>query len=84
MTEKQNTVLILGAGLMQRPAIQFAKKNGFYTVVVDANSKAVCVNEADRFEPVDLKDKEGLLALAKTLDNLVAVFTAGTDFMRLV
>nr|MCR5607047.1 ATP-grasp domain-containing protein [Treponema sp.] len=80
MNEKQNTVLILGAGLMQRPAIQFAKKNGFYTVVVDANSKALCVDEADRFEPVDLKDKEGLLSLAKTLDNLVAVFTAGTDF----
>ncbi|MCQ2612697.1 MAG: ATP-grasp domain-containing protein [Treponemataceae bacterium] len=76
-------VLILGAGLMQKPAIDAAKKLGFTTVVVDANPAAVCVPMADRFEPVDLKDRESLLSLAlelKNEDTLAGVFTAGTDF----
>lgn len=74
-------VMILGAGLMQRPAIEAAKELGYKTLVVDANPKALCVPFADRFEPVDLKDREGLLSLAKSMgDSLKGVFTAGTDF----
>ena len=76
-------VLILGAGLMQKPAIQAAKKLGYHVTVVDANPAAVCVPFADCFEPVDLKDKDSLLSLAAELKNssgLSAVFTAGTDF----
>ncbi len=76
-------VLILGAGLMQKPAIQAAKKLGYHVTVVDANPAAVCVPFADRFEPVDLKDKDSLLSLAAELKNssgLSAAFTAGTDF----
>ncbi len=75
--------LILGAGLMQIPAITAAKKAGYYAVVADGNPGAVGVPEADRFEPVDLKDIEGLLKLAEGLRDamgLAAVFTAGTDF----
>jgi len=79
MNEKY--VLILGAGLMQRPAINAAKNLGYKALVVDANDKAVCVKEADRFEKIDLKDKEGLVKLALSLKpDLYAVFTAGTDF----
>lgn len=78
------SILILGAGLMQRPAIEAAKKLGYRTVVVDANPNAVCVPLADRFEPIDLKDKTALVALADELnageETLAAVFTAGTDF----
>ena len=74
------SVLILGAGLMQKPAIDAAKKNGYKTVVADANPNAVAVGFADSFAPVDLKDRDGLLALAKKIPNLKAVFTAGTDF----
>ncbi len=74
-------VLILGAGLMQRPAIEAAWEAGYKTLVVDANPKAVCASFADRFEPIDLKDKESLLKLAKSLgSSLAGVFTAGTDF----
>ena len=74
-------ILILGAGLMQRPAIEAARELGFRTLVVDANPNALCVPFADRFEPVDLKDKDALVALAKSMGkNLAAVFTAGTDF----
>ena len=41
------TCLILGAGLMQKPAIQAAKSLGFRTVVIDADKNAVCVPLAD-------------------------------------
>ncbi|MBQ2529991.1 MAG: ATP-grasp domain-containing protein, partial [Treponema sp.] len=74
-------VMILGAGLMQKPAIEAAREIGLKTLVVDANPKAVCVPFADRFEPVDLKDREGLLSLARSMGkSLEGVFTAGTDF----
>ena len=73
-------ILILGAGLMQRPAILAARHLGFCSVVVDANPDAACVPMADEFSPVDLKDRDALLRLARSLRNLRGVFTAGTDF----
>ena len=76
-------VLILGAGLMQKPAILSAKELGYKTVVIDADEKAVSIPFADEFRQIDLKDKEGILAFAKELkekEGLKAVFTAGTDF----
>lgn len=74
-------IMILGAGLMQRPSIEAARELGYKTLVVDANPDAVCVPFADRFEKVDLKDRQGLLQLALSLkDSIAAVFTAGTDF----
>ena len=42
-------IVILGAGLMQKPAILSAKQLGFHTVVVDADPKAVCIPHADEF-----------------------------------
>ena len=47
-------ILILGAGFLQKPAIEAAKKLGFRAVVVDGNEDAVCVGLADRFERIDL------------------------------
>ena len=74
-------VMILGAGLMQRPSIEAAMDLGYRTLVTDANPGALCASFADVFEPVDLKDKEGLLSLAKSFGGeLAGVFTAGTDF----
>ena len=78
-------ILILGAGLMQKPAILSARQLGFNTVVIDADKNAVCVPLADEFYQVDLKYREGILKLAAKLkDNskggLAGVFTAGTDF----
>ena len=72
-------ILILGAGLMQRPAILAAKHLGLRSVVADADKNAVCVPLADEFYPVDLKDREALLDLARKL-GVRGVFTAGTDF----
>ena len=77
-------ILILGAGLMQKPAILSAKEEGFTVNVIDADDKAVAILYADTFRKIDLKDKEGILAYAKELkaspEGLAAVFTAGTDF----
>lgn len=77
-------ILILGAGLMQKPAILSAKEEGFTVNVIDADDKAVAIPYADTFRKIDLKNKEGILAYAKELkaseDGLAAVFTAGTDF----
>ena len=77
-------ILILGAGLMQKPAILSAKEEGFTVHVIDADDKAVAIPYADTFRKIDLKDKDGILAYAKELKagegGLDAVFTAGTDF----
>ena len=77
-------ILILGAGLMQKPAILSAKEEGYKVIVVDADSKAVAIPLADEFYQIDLKDKEGILELAEKLkksdSGLAGVFTAGTDF----
>ena len=77
-------ILILGAGLMQKPAILSAKEAGFTVHVIDADDKAVSIPYADSFRNIDLKDKDGILAYAKELQagegGLAAVFTAGTDF----
>ena len=77
-------ILILGAGLMQKPAILSAKELGYKVVVVDADKTAVAIPLADEFYQIDLKDKEGILTLAQRLkaseEGLAGVFTAGTDF----
>lgn len=75
------SVFILGAGLMQRPAIEAAHKLGYTAIVADGNPKAPCALLADTFVNIDLKDRTALLDCARTFgDDLKAVFTAGTDF----
>lgn len=81
---EQKNILILGAGLMQKPAILSAKELNLRTCVIDADKNAVCVPLADEFEQIDLKDKDKILEYAEKLQksqiSLIAVFTAGTDF----
>ncbi|WP_245535096.1 ATP-grasp domain-containing protein [Leadbettera azotonutricia] len=67
--------------------MKIAKEMGLETVAVDADPKAPCVGCADRFEKVDLKDKEGMEAFALSLKEnggLSGVMTAGTDFSATV
>ena len=77
------TIMILGAGIMQLPGIRIARRNGWRVVVVDGNPAALGRGLGDIFEVVDLKDRDGLCALARRLradGGLDGVFTAGTDF----
>jgi biotin carboxylase len=72
---------------MQGPAIRIAKELGLFTVVADGSSTAPCIPMADKFEQIDLKDKEGIEALARSLQNsggLAGIMTAGTDFSATV
>ena len=82
MKENKKRILILGAGLMQGPAIRAAKELGCEVIAVDGNPNAVCAKEADKFFPIDLKDIPALIDLAKSLKEkgLQGVFTAATDF----
>jgi biotin carboxylase len=77
-------IIILGAGVMQMPAIKIAKELGFLTIVLDGNPDAAARDLCDRFEHIDLKDKEAILALAEKLKaedaGLAGIMTAGTDF----
>ena len=82
MKENKKRILILGAGLMQCPAIRAAQELGCEVIAVDGNPNAVCAKEADKFFPIDLKDIPALIDLAKSLKEtgLHGVFTAATDF----
>jgi len=79
----KETIIILGAGVMQGPAINIAKELGLYTIALDGNSSAPCVAMADRFEQIDLKDKEGIESFARSIKKIskrLGIMTAGTDF----
>ena len=76
-------ILILGAGVMQGPALRLAAEMGLEAVAADADPGAVSVPLALRFEKVDLKDKQGIEALGRSLmeqGGLGGIMTAGTDF----
>ena len=79
-------IIILGAGVMQGPAIRIAQELGFFTVVVDGNPAAPHASTADQFEHIDLKDAEGVEAFARTMQarGLGGIMTAGTDFSATV
>ena len=74
---------MLGAGFMQGVAIRCARARGWEVVAVDGNPDAVCASLANRFENIDLKDRDGLASFAlklKETSGLDGVFTAATDF----
>ena len=76
-------ILILGAGVMQQPALQLARRQGWHVVVADGNPSAPARGLADRFVNIDLRDREALAAFARDYQDesgLDGVFTAGTDF----
>jgi biotin carboxylase len=80
---ERKRILILGAGVMQGPTLRIACEMGLETIAIDADSTALCVPLADRFEKIDLKDREGIEKLARSLmeqGGLAGVMTAGTDF----
>ncbi len=76
-------ILILGAGLMQEPAIDSAHELGYEVVVFDGNADALCKHKCDTFEHIDLKLTDDIVAKALEMHKIepfFAIFTAGTDF----
>lgn len=77
------TIFVLGAGIMQIPALRVAKERGWRVVAADGSDKAVGIPYVDEFVHIDLKDRSGLEAAARRLKEtggLDGVMTAGTDF----
>jgi biotin carboxylase len=83
----RKTVLILGGGRMQLPAVQIARKNGWRVILADGNPDCLARPLADAFHHIDLVDREALAGMASAYrgrGELDGVFTAGTDFSRSV
>lgn len=87
----KESVLILGASLLQSKALEAARDLGLEVYAIDGNSDALNslsslykVNtDYVHFNNIDLKDREGILELATKLkadENLLGIFTCGTDF----
>lgn len=68
-------LLILGAGLWQVDYIRRARRLGAETWATDWSTNAVGRDEADHFEPVDLKNVDATLELARN-SRVDGVFTA--------
>ena len=68
------TIMVIGAGKVQVPLIEAAKKERYYTIVCDWDPEAPGVQLADEFCKVSTKDRAGLYEIAKEkkIDGIVA------------
>ncbi len=71
-------ILIIGASILQLPAILKAKQKGFYVLVVDFNPNAVGIPYADEYFNISTTDIDGIIELAKKY-NPNAIMTLATD-----
>ena len=81
--EKKKAVIILGAGIMQLPAIKTAQEEGYSAVVFDGNPDPVGKENADEFFNIDIKDYETIYSRCiglGSLYDLKGILTVGTDF----
>ena len=77
------TILILGCGRMQIPALEIARSMGLHVIAADGNPRAEGCHLPHQFLHINLIDREGLLSAAYRIHEerwMDAVFTAGTDF----
>lgn len=87
MSKPKKTILILGGGVMQLPAIRIAREKQWRVIVADGSEDAPGRELADIFLHVDLKDREAMTEAAASFrrrGELDGVFTAGTDFSSTV
>lgn len=71
-------ILIIGASVLQLPAILKAKEKGFYVAVADYNPKAVGIPYADEFFNVSTIDVDGVVAVAQQFQP-DGIMTLATD-----
>ncbi|MBA2860458.1 acetyl-CoA carboxylase biotin carboxylase subunit family protein [Methanococcus maripaludis] len=67
-------ILLLGGSIQQIPAIEYAKKKGYFTVLCDYLMDNPGQDYADKFYCVSTTDKEAVLTVAKSemVDGVVA------------
>jgi len=71
-------ILILGAGIYQAPLIKKVAARGYETMVASIAGRYPGIDLADQFFVVDIRDIEGIVALARTL-RITAIVTTGAD-----
>ncbi|MBE6807665.1 MAG: ATP-grasp domain-containing protein [Ruminococcaceae bacterium] len=71
-------LFIIGASILQLPAIKKAKELGYYVGVADYNSKAVGIAYADEYFNVSTNDQEGIYEAAKAF-GADGIMTLATD-----
>ena len=82
MTNRQHSrgIVIIGAGLLQIPIIETAKRMNYQTFVVDINTKAIGANLGDQFIEASTRDPKLVI---KKLEPYAGQFhmclTVGTD-----
>ena len=80
-------LLLIGGGVMQLPAIDYAHRLGVLVVCFDGSPEAPGRKLADWFEVCDISDKERCLDRARahrSAHRLDGVVTVGTDFSTTV
>ncbi len=78
----KKTIMIIGAGLLQVPVIQAAKKMGLNVIVTDYNPEAIGMKYADIPIVMSTRDIDGSVRAAKSqnqINPISAVLTVGTD-----
>ena len=71
-------ILIIGASILQLPAIIKAKELGYWTIVADYNPNAIGVSYADEFFNVSTIDVDGITSLAESV-RPDGIMTLATD-----
>ena len=71
-------LMILGASILQLPAIRRAKELGYYVGVVDYNANAVGIPYADKYFKLSTNDIDGVVSTAKEFQPN-GIMTLATD-----
>lgn len=73
-----NKLLIIGASILQLPAIKKAKELGYYVGVIDYDPNAIGIEFADEYFNVSTIDADGVAKVAKKF-NPNGIMTLATD-----
>lgn len=70
-------LLVLGASMLQLPAIKRAKELGYYVAIADYDSNAIGISIADEYYNVSTIDMDGVLGIAKRFkpDGIITLAT---------
>ncbi|HUT66170.1 MAG TPA: alpha-hydroxy-acid oxidizing protein [Spirochaetota bacterium] len=78
----EKTIMIIGAGILQAPAIKTAREMGLLTLVTDLNRNAYGMRFADFPIVMSTRDVDGTVRVAKEFSkkrSINGVITVGTD-----
>ncbi len=75
MTLAGKTLAVLGASYLQGPLLRRARALGMRTLCFAWEKDAVCRNEADRFFPISIREKEQIAAVcrAEGIDGITSI-----------